>query len=179
MSKLGKKPITIPKDTKVVIESGKLIMTGPKGTRELTINDKIFTAAISDDKNFTLKANKKTETSKIMWGTTRSIINAAIIGVSTGHEKILEINGVGFRANLKGNILNLQIGFSHDMPYSIPEGVKLIVEKNTIIKISGIDKELVGKVASEIKMLKPVEPYKGKGIKERGQYVLRKEGKKK
>ena len=168
MSKLGKKPITIPKDTKVVVESGKLIMTGPKGTRELTINDKIFTATISNDKN-----------SKIMWGTTRSIINTAIIGVSTGHEKILELNGVGFRANLKGNVLNLQIGFSHDVSYLIPDGIKLAVEKNTIIKISGIDKGLVGKVASEIKKLKPAEPYKGKGIKERGQYVLRKEGKKK
>jgi len=179
MSKLGKKPITIPKDTKVVVESGKLIMTGPKGTRELTINDKIFTATISNDKNLTLKENNKTETSKIMWGTTRSIINTAIIGVSTGHEKILELNGVGFRANLKGNVLNLQIGFSHDVSYLIPDGIKLAVEKNTIIKISGIDKGLVGKVASEIKKLKPVEPYKGKGIKERGQYVLRKEGKKK
>ena len=179
MSKLGKKPITIPKDTKVVVESGKLIMTGPKGTRELTINDKIFTATISNDKNLTLKENNKTETSKIMWGTTRSIINTAIIGVSTGHEKILELNGVGFRANLKGNVLNLQIGFSHDVSYLIPDGIKLAVEKNTIIKMSGIDKELVGKVASEIKKLKPVEPYKGKGIKERGQYVLRKEGKKK
>ena len=179
MSKLGKKPITIPKDTKVVVESGKLIMTGPKGTRELTINDKIFTATISNDKNLTLKENNKTETSKIMWGTTRSIINTAIIGVSTGHEKILELNGVGFRANLKGNVLNLQIGFSHDVSYLIPDGIKLAVEKNTIIKISGIDKELVGKVASEIKKFKPVEPYKGKGIKERGQYVLRKEGKKK
>ena len=179
MSKLGKKPITIPKDTKVVVESGKLIMTGPKGTRELTINDKIFTATISNDKNLTLKENNKTETSKILWGTTRSIINAAIIGVSTGHEKILELNGVGFRANLKGNVLNLQIGFSHDVSYIIPDGIKLAVEKNTIIKISGIDKGLVGKVASEIKKLKPAEPYKGKGIKERGQYVLRKEGKKK
>ena len=179
MSKLGKKSITIPKDTKVVVESGKLIMTGPKGTRELTINDKIFTATINNDKNLTLKENNKSETSKIMWGTTRSIINTAIIGVSTGHEKILELSGVGFRANLKGNVLNLQIGFSHDVSYLIPDGIKLAVEKNTIIKISGIDKELVGKVTSEIKMLKPVEPYKGKGITERGQYVIRKEGKKK
>ena len=179
MSKLGKKSITIPKDTKVVVESGKLVMTGPKGTRELTINDKIFTATISNEKNLTIKENSKTETSKVMWGTTRSIINTALIGVSTGHEKILELSGVGFRANLKGNVLNLQIGFSHDASYLIPEGIKLLVEKNTIIKISGIDKELVGKVSSEIKMIKPVEPYKGKGIKERGQYILRKEGKKK
>ena len=92
---------------------------------------------------------------------------------------MLELYGVGFRANLKGNILNLQLGFSHDISYQIPENIKLTVEKNTIIKISGIDKQLVGKVASDIKKLKPVEPYKGKGIKERGQYVIRKEGKKK
>ena len=179
MSKLGKKPITIPKDTKVKLESGKLIFTGPKGSRELTLNDKIFSATISEDKNLILKLIKKNETANMLWGTTRSIINSALIGVSVGHEKILELNGVGFRANLKGNVLNLQLGFSHDTSYKIPEGIKLSIEKSTIIKISGIDKELVGKVTSEIKMLKPVEPYKAKGIKERGQYIIRKEGKKK
>ena len=179
MSKLGKKPITIPKDTKVKLESGKLIFTGPKGSRELTLNDKIFTTIIQEDKNIVLKLIKKNDSLNKLWGTTRSIINSAIIGVSTGFEKILELNGVGFRANLKGNVLNLQLGFSHDTSYKIPEGIKLSVEKSTIIKINGIDKELVGKTASEIKMLKPVEPYKGKGIKEKGQYVLRKEGKKK
>ena len=179
MSKIGKKPIQIPKDTKVIVESGKLILTGPKGSKQLSLNDKIFAASISDDNNLILKLIKKNETSKIMWGTTRSIINSAVIGVTVGFEKILELTGVGFRAMLKGNLLNLQVGFSHDISYEIPQGVKLIVEKSTIIKISGIDKELVGNVASEIKMLKPVEPYKGKGIKERGQYVLRKEGKKK
>ena len=179
MSKLGKKPITIPKDTKVKVESGKLILTGPKGTKELTINDKIFSASISQDKNLILKMIKKNETANMLWGTTRSIINSALIGVSAGHEKIFELNGVGFRASLKGNVLSLQLGFSHDTSYKIPEGIKLSIEKSTIIKISGIDKELVGKVSSEIKMLKPVEPYKGKGIKERGQYIIRKEGKKK
>ena len=114
-----------------------------------------------------------------MWGTTRSIINNALIGVTVGYEKILELNGVGYRATLKGNLLNLKLGFSHDILYEIPQEVKLTVEKRTIIKINGIDKELVGKVASEIKRFKPVEPYKGKGIKERGQYIVRKEGKKK
>ena len=179
MSKLGKKPITIPKDTQVKLESGKLILTGPKGSKELTINDKIFTTTISDKKNLILKLINKNEKLNIIWGTTRSIINNALVGVSTGHEKILELTGVGFRANLKGKTLNLQIGFSHDVSYEIPEGTKISVEKSTIIKISGVDKELVGKVASEIKKLKPVEPYKGKGIKEKGQYILRKEGKKK
>ena len=179
MSKIGKKPIHIPKDAKVKVESGKLILTGPKGSKKLSLNDKIFTASVSEDNNLILKLIKKNETSNIMWGTTRSIINSAVIGVTVGYEKILELTGVGFRAMLKGNLLNLQVGFSHDISYEIPQEVKLIVEKSTIIKISGIDKELVGKVASEIKMFKPIEPYKGKGIKERGQYVLRKEGKKK
>ena len=179
MSKLGKKPIIIPKDTKVKLESGRIFLTGPKGSKELTLNDKIFAATIVDDKSLILKLIKKKETSNMLWGTTRSIINSALIGVSEGYEKILELNGVGFRAILKGNILILQIGFSHTISYKIPEGIKAAVEKSTIIKINGIDKELVGKVSAEIKMLKPVEPYKGKGIKERGQYVFRKEGKKK
>ena len=179
MSKLGKKPIVIPKDTKIKLESGRLILTGPKGSKELSINDKIFSATIADDKNLVLKLINKNEKSNILWGTTRSLINSALIGVSVGFEKILELSGVGFRAILKGNILQLQIGFSHDVSYKIPEGIKVVVEKTNIVKISGIDKQLVGKVSSEIKMLKPVEPYKGKGIKERGQYVLRKEGKKK
>ena len=179
MSKLGKKPILIPEGTKVKLESGKLILTGPKGSRELTLNDKIFTATIDDNKSLVLELIKKNESSSIMWGTTRSVINSAIVGVSTGHEKTLELSGVGFRANLKGNILSLQIGFSHDVSYKIPDGIKLSVEKSTIVKIMGIDKQLVGKVTAEIKMLKPVEPYKGKGIKEIGQYILRKEGKKK
>ena len=179
MSKLGKKPIAIPKDTKVKLENGRLILTGPKGSKELSINDKIFSTTISKDNNLILKLIKRNESSNIMWGTTRSIINSALIGVTAGHEKILELSGVGFRAILKGDILNLQLGFSHDISYKIPEGVKLTVEKSTIIRISSVDKELTGKTAAEIKMLKPVEPYKGKGIKERGQYILRKEGKKK
>ena len=179
MSKLGKKPISIPKDTKIKIETGKLTFTGPKGSKEMSINDKIFSTSISEDNNLILKLIKKNESLNVVWGTTRSIIKSALIGVTAGHEKILEITGVGLRAILKGNVLNLQLGFSHDVSYKIPEGVQLSVEKSTVIKINGIDKELVGKVAAEIKMLKPVEPYKGKGIKERGQYILRKEGKKK
>ena len=179
MSKIGKKPIQIPKDAKIKVESGKLILTGPKGSKELSLNDKIFTASISEDHNLILKLIKKNEISNIMWGTTRSNINNALLGVTVGYEKILELSGVGFRAALKGNALNLKLGFSHDILYEIPQEVKITVEKSTIIKINGIDKELVGKVASEIKRCKPVEPYKGKGIKEKDQYVLRKEGKKK
>ena len=179
MSKLGKKPITIPSGTKVKFENGRFTMTGPKGSNEMTLNDKIFTATIDNDKSLILKLIKKNSNLNMIWGTARSNINSAIIGVSQGFEKILELNGVGFRAVLKGNILELQLGFSHVTSYKIPEKIKVVVEKSNVVKINGIDKVLVGKVASEIKMLKPVEPYKGKGIKERGQYVLRKEGKKK
>ena len=179
MSKLGKKPINIPKDTKVKIENGKLTLTGPKGSKELTLNDKIFTTSLSDKNDLILNLIKKNEEMNMLWGTTRSILNNAVIGVSIGHEKILELSGVGFRASLKGNILNLQLGFSHDCSYDIPQNVKISIEKQTTIKINGVDKDIVGKVASEIKKLKPVEPYKAKGIKEKGQYVLRKEGKKK
>ena len=179
MSKLGKKPITIPKDAKVKIESGKLILTGPKGSKELSLNEKIFSASVSDDKNLIIKLIKKNESTNMIWGTTRSIINSALIGVSTGHEKILELNGVGFRANIKGENLNLQIGFSHDVNFKIPKDIKITVEKQTTIKINGVDKDLVSKIAADIKNLKPVEPYKAKGIKEKGQFILRKEGKKK
>jgi len=179
MSKLGKKPIIIPKDTTVKVETGKLIFKGPKGSKELSINDKIFSTSISKENNLIVELIKKNETNKVIWGTIRSIVNSAVVGVSTGFEKILELNGVGYRASLKGSALNLQLGFSHDITYDIPNNVKVLVEKQTVIKISGIDKDIVSKVASEIKKLKPVEPYKGKGIRERGQYVLRKEGKKK
>ena len=179
MSKLGKKPIIIPKDTTVKVETGKLIFKGPKGSKELSINDKIFSTSISKENNLIVELIKKNETNKVIWGTIRSIVNSAVVGVSTGFEKILELNGVGYRASLKGSALNLQLGFSHDITYDIPNNVKVLVEKQTVIKISGIDKDIVSKVASEIKKLKPVEPYKWKGIRERGQYVLRKEGKKK
>ena len=180
MSKIGKKNIIIPKDSSVKIEGSDLTISGPKGTKKLTINDKIFSSKLVDSKFQILPLEKKVDKrTSIMWGTYRSLINNAIMGVSTGHEKILELNGVGFRANLKGEILNLQIGFSHDVNFKIPKDIKITVEKQTIIKINGVDKELVSKIDADIKNLKPVEPYKGKGIKERGQFVLRKEGKKK
>ena len=180
MSKIGKKNIIIPKDSSIKIEGANLIISGPKGTKKLTINDKIFSSKLNESEFQILPLNKEIDKKiSIMWGTYRSLVNNAVTGVSTGHEKILELSGVGFRANLKGEMLNLQIGFSHDVNYKIPKEIKLIVEKQNIIKISGVDKELVSKVASDIKSLKPVEPYKAKGIKEKGQYVLRKEGKKK
>ncbi len=180
MSKIGKKNILIPKDSSIKIEGSNLTITGPKGSTKLNINDKIFSSQISENE-FQLKPLQKEIDKKtsIMWGTYRSLINNAVAGVTVGHEKILELNGVGFRANLKGDSLNLQLGFSHDINFKIPKEIKISVEKQTIIKINGVDKELVSKIAADIKNLKPIEPYKAKGIKERGQFVLRKEGKKK
>ena len=180
MSKIGKKNITIPKESSIKIEGSDLIISGPKGSKKLTVNDKIFSSQLNENEFQIIPLEKKIDKkTSIMWGTYRSLINNAVIGVTMGHEKILELNGVGFRANLKGEVLNLQIGFSHDVNFKIPKDVKILVEKQTIIKINGVDKELVSKIAADIKNLKPVEPYKGKGIKERGEFVLRKEGKKK
>ncbi len=180
MSKIGKKNIVIPKESSIKIEGSNLTIKGPKGSKTLTINDKIFSSKIHENEFQILPLEKKIDKKvSIMWGTYRSLINNAITGVSSGHEKILELNGVGFRANIKGEKLNLQIGFSHDVDFTIPKDIKITVEKQTVIKINGVDKDLVAKIAADIKSLKPVEPYKGKGIKERGQFVLRKEGKKK
>ena len=180
MSKIGKKNINIPKDSSIKIEGSNLTISGPKGTKKLSINDKIFSSKINESElkiePLEKKVDKKTS---ILWGTYRSLINNAVTGVTSGHEKILELSGVGFRANLKGETLNLQLGFSHDINYKIPKEIKVSVEKQTVIKINGVDKELVTKIAAELKNLKPVEPYKAKGIKERGQFILRKEGKKK
>ena len=180
MSKIGKKNITIPKESSIKIDGPNLTITGPKGTKKLTINDKIFSSSLNESEFQIMPLEKKVDKkTSLMWGTYRSLINNAVTGVSVGHEKILELNGVGFRANLKGETLNLQIGFSHDVNFIIPKDIKMTVEKQTIIKINGVDKELVSKIAADIINLKPVEPYKAKGIKERGQFVLRKEGKKK
>ena len=180
MSKIGKKNITIPKDSSVTIEGSNLIFKGPKGSKNLTINDKIFSSSLKENQFQILPLDKKVDKkTSIMWGTYRSLINNAVTGVSVGHEKILELNGVGFRANIKGDSLNLQIGFSHDVNFKIPKDIKISVEKQTTIKINGVDKDLVSKIAADITSLKPVEPYKAKGIKEKGKFVLRKEGKKK
>ena len=181
MSKIGKKNIIIPKESSIKIDGGQLTITGPKGSKSLTINDKIFSSKIIDNNEFQLTPLNKIIDKKtsIMWGTYRSLINNAVTGVSQGHEKILNLNGVGFRANLKGENLNLQLGFSHDINFKIPKEIKITVEKQTTIKINGVDKDLVSKIAADIKNLKPVEPYKAKGITEKGQFILRKEGKKK
>ena len=179
MSKIGKINITIPEKVKVTIEGNILKMEGPLGKNNLPLDINLFDLNIKDGKEVSIKPKQINQDMKRIWGLNRSLINNAIKGINEGYSKTLELSGVGFRAAVKGNILNLQIGFSHDVNYQIPEGVKIVVEKQTIIKISGSDKQLVGSTAAKIKSFKKTEPYKGKGIKEQGEYVLKKEGKKK
>ena len=179
MSKIGKINITIPEKVKVAINGNILNIDGPLGKQSLNIDTKIFDLDIKEGKEISIKPKKINDGIKRLWGMNRSLLNNAIIGTSSGYEKTLELTGVGYRAALKGKQLNLQLGFSHDINFDIPENIKIIVEKQTIIKINGIDKQLVGTVAAKIKTFRPPEPYKGKGIKEVGQYILRKEGKKK
>ncbi len=179
MSKIGKISISIPEKVKVVLSGNIMNVEGPFGKKTLPIDIENFDLKINDGKEISLKPKKVDQNSKRLWGMNRSLINNAIIGADKGYEKILELVGVGFRAAMKGKQLNLQLGFSHDVNFDIPESIKVAVEKQTTIKISGIDKQEVGMIASKIKSLRPPEPYKGKGIKEKGQYILRKEGKKK
>ena len=179
MSKIGKMNISIPEKVKVVISGNVIYVEGPLGKKSMNIDLDIFNLNIKEGKEISIKPKKINQNSKRLWGMNRSLINNAIIGSSKGYEKILELVGVGFRATLKGKQLNLQLGFSHDINFDIPEGVKISVEKQTIIKINGADKQQIGMVVSKIKSFRPPEPYKGKGIKEKGQYILRKEGKKK
>jgi len=179
MSKIGKQNIVIPEKVKVVLNNNILNIEGPLGKKSLNIDLDVFDLKIDEGKEVSIKPKKIDQNSKRLWGMNRSLLNNAIIGASKGYEKTLELVGVGFRAALKGKQLNMQLGFSHDINFDIPEGIKIAVEKQTILKISGPDKQLVGMVASQIKSIRPPEPYKGKGIKEQGQYILRKEGKKK
>ena len=179
MSKLGKKTILLPKESTIKVDGGILLVSGPKGSKNIPFNEKLFSTKINEKNEFQILPNKKTKNTSILWGTYRSLVNNALLGVTKGHEKNLELSGVGFRANLKGQDLVLTLGFSHEVVYKIPKGITVKIEKQTKINITGSDKELVSKTSSEIKALKPVEPYKAKGIKEKGQYVLRKEGKKK
>ena len=179
MSKIGKINISIPDTVKVALSGNVINIEGPLGKKSMNIDLDIFNLNIKEGKEISIKPKKINQNSKRLWGMNRSLINNAIIGSSKGYEKTLELVGVGFRAALKGKQLNLQLGFSHDINFDIPEGVKISIEKQTIIKINGADKQQIGMVVSKIKSLRPPEPYKGKGIKEKGQYILRKEGKKK
>ena len=179
MSKIGKINISIPEKVKAVLSGNVLNIEGPLGKKSLNIDLEMFKVDIVEGKTISIKPNKINENSKRLWGMNRSLINNAVIGSSTGYQKILELVGVGYRAALKGKQLNLQLGYSHDINFDIPEGVKITVEKQTILKITGYDKQQVGTVASKIKAFRKIEPYKGKGVREQGQYVLKKEGKKK
>ena len=179
MSKLGKISISIPEKVKVILNGNILNIEGPLGKTSLNMDLEMFNLKIDEGKSVSLKPKTINQDTKRLWGMNRSLVNNAIIGITSGYSKILELTGVGYRAALKGKQLNLQLGFSHDINFDIPEGIKILVEKQTIIKISGNNKHEVGSISSKIKSLRPPEPYKGKGIKEQGQYILRKEGKKK
>ena len=179
MSKIGKINISIPDKVKVVLAGNILNIEGPLGKKSLNIDLEMFNLDIKDGKEISIKTKKIDQNTKRLWGMNRSLINNAVIGSSKGYEKVLELVGVGYRAALKGNQLNLQLGYSHDINFDIPKDIKITVEKQTTLKITGSDKQQVGAVVTQLKTLRKIEPYKGKGIREKGQYVLKKEGKKK
>jgi large subunit ribosomal protein L6 len=179
MSKIGKINILIPKDVNVVFNNGVIDIKGPRGNKKLNLNQDIFDLKINDNKDISIKPKKLNKDTKRLWGMNRSLINNAVIGANEGFEKTLELKGVGYRASLKGSMLNLQLGYSHDINFDIPKDIKITIEKQTIIKINGHDKHQVGVVTAKIKSFRAPEPYKGKGIRMKGEYILRKEGKKK
>jgi large subunit ribosomal protein L6 len=179
MSKIGKINILIPKDVNVAFNNGVIDIKGPRGNKKLNLDQDIFDLKINDNKDISIKPKKLNKDTKRLWGMNRSLINNAVIGAKEGFEKTLELKGVGYRASLKGSILNLQLGYSHDINFDIPKDIKITIEKQTIIKISGHDKHQVGVVTAKIKSFRAPDPYKGKGIRIKGEYILRKEGKKK
>ena len=179
MSKIGKINISIPDKVKVALAGNILNIEGPLGKKSINIEEDLFSLDIKEGKEISIKPKTVDQNTKRLWGMKRSLINNAVIGSSKGYEKTLELIGVGYRAALKGTQLNLQLGYSHDINFDIPQGIKIAVEKQTTLKISGTDKQQVGSVASKIKTYRKIEPYKGKGIREKGQYILKKEGKKK
>ena len=178
MSKIGKISIPIPDKVNVALSGSILNIDGPLGKKSLNIDTKMFDLNIDEGKKILIKPKTINDETKRLWGMNRSLVNNAIIGTSKGYEKTLELVGVGYRAALKGKQLNLQLGFSHDINFDIPENIKITVEKQTIVKISGSDKELVGSITSKIKSYRPPEPYKGKGVKYSDERIIRKESKK-
>jgi large subunit ribosomal protein L6 len=177
MSRIGKKPVALPKGVTASVDGQTVKVKGPKG--ELSVKLVQEVSAKVDEHGITITPDKAQERAAQMWGLSRSLINNLVTGVTTGFTQKLEIQGVGYRAAVQGKVLNLQLGFSHDVPYAIPAGITIVTEKPTSIAISGIDKQLVGQVAAEIRGWRPPEPYKGKGVRYEGEYVRRKEGKKK
>jgi large subunit ribosomal protein L6 len=177
MSRVGKHPITIPSGVEVQLEGQTISAKGGLGTLRLVVSNEV-TASIADGA-VTIAPKSETKQSRAMWGTTRALVNNMVTGVSKGFSVNLEINGVGYRAAVQGNTLNLQLGYSHDIAYPIPSDIKIACERPTVITVSGADRQRVGQVAAEIRAYRPPEPYKGKGIKYATETVRRKEGKKK
>ncbi|EQB01456.1 large subunit ribosomal protein L6 [Sphingobium wenxiniae] len=177
MSRTGKKPIAVPAGVTASIEGGQLSVKGPKGTLALQLRDEISYAI--EDGSILVKPANETKAARAFWGMQRTLIQNLVTGVTEGFSKKLLITGVGYRANAQGKTLKLQLGYSHDVDFPVPDGIEIKTPDNTTVEISGIDKQKVGQVAAEIRRWRKPEPYKGKGIKYDGEFVFRKEGKKK
>jgi large subunit ribosomal protein L6 len=177
MSRIGKHPVLIPSGVEVRLSGQTLTAKGKLGSLSLVVSNEV--AASISDGTVTIAPKSDDKHSRAMWGTTRALVNNMVTGVSTGFSMNLEIVGVGYRAAIQGNTLNLQLGYSHDIPFPIPEDVRIACERPTVITVSGADRQRVGEVAAKIRSYRPPEPYKGKGIKYANETVRRKEGKKK
>ncbi|MBV8937930.1 MAG: 50S ribosomal protein L6 [Alphaproteobacteria bacterium] len=177
MSRVGKHPVTVPSGVEVQMSGQILSAKGSLGTLRLVVSNDV-TASIADGA-VTIAPKDASKHARAMWGTTRALVNNMVTGVSKGFSVTLEINGVGYRAAVQGNTLNLQLGYSHEIAYPIPDDVKIACERPTLITVSGADRQRVGQIAAEIRAYRPPEPYKGKGIKYSTEIVRRKEGKKK
>ena len=177
MSRVGKKPISVPTGVTANVQGQTISVKGPKGTLSLIASDRVSVAL---DKGM-IKVDPKDESkeARAMWGTVRANLNNIVTGVTKGFERKLEITGVGYRAAVQGKNLQLALGYSHDVVYAIPEGIAIVTPKPTEVVITGIDKKKVGQVAAEIRAYRPPEPYKGKGVKYSDEFIFRKEGKKK
>src|ERR1700688_2357323 len=177
MSRIGNKTITIPSGVTANVEGQTVKVKGPKGAVQVVLHDDVV---VSMDKgSVKVEPRGDGKRARSLWGTSRTLVSNLINGVTKGFEEKLEINGVGYRAAVQGKSLNLQLGFSHDINFRIPEGIAIATPKPTEIVITGVDKQKVGQVAAEIRGYRPPEPYKGKGVKYLGEYIFRKEGKKK
>ncbi|WP_422366191.1 50S ribosomal protein L6 [Pelagibius sp.] len=177
MSRVGKNPVEVPSGVEVAVKGGLVSAKGKLGVLDYQATDDVEIS--QEDGKVWVKPANDGKRARAMWGTVRSRIQNMVVGVSEGFTKNLEINGVGYRAAVQGQSLNLQLGFSHDVLYPIPEGITIKCEKPTAISVSGADKQKVGQVAAEIRSYRPPEPYKGKGVKYADEVILRKEGKKK
>ena len=177
MSRIGKKPVAIPSGVTATIDKGVLSVKGPKGTLALPLAD-LVTYSV-DDGGVSVQPANQSKAARAHWGMQRTLVQNLVTGVTEGFTKVLEITGVGYRANAQGKLLKLQLGYSHDVDIAVPEGLEVKTPDNTTVEISGIDKQKVGQLAAEIRRWRKPEPYKGKGIKYRGEYIFRKEGKKK